>query len=172
MFREMRRKRQELPREEVLSILERATSGVLAVEGDEGYPYAVPMSFLYEEGKLYFHSAAAGHKLDALQRNNRASFCVIDRDLVSPEEYTTYYRSVIVFGKIRFLKGAEARGAILRLSEKYAPGNRAGLEQEIRKSAGRLCMLELSIEHMTGKEAIELVRGREAALDHNRLSSE
>lgn len=79
---------------------------------------------------------------------------------------------MIVFGKIRFLKGAEARGTILRLSEKYAPGNRAGLEQEIRKSAGRLCMLELSIEHMTGKEAIELVRGREAALDHNRLSSE
>ena len=103
MFREMRRKRQELPREEVLSILERATSGVLAVEGDEGYPYAVPMSFLYEEGKLYFHSAAAGHKLDALQRNNRASFCVIDRDLVSPDEYTSYYRCVFVFVNIGFL---------------------------------------------------------------------
>ncbi len=89
MFREMRRKRQQLPEEECLRILREATSGVLAVEGDGGYPYAVPLSFAHADGRLYFHIARSGHKLDALRRNPRASFCIIDEDRVVPEEYTT-----------------------------------------------------------------------------------
>ena len=83
MFREMRRKRQALSKEECEEILLRATSGVLAVSGDDGYPYAVPLSYVYEEGKLFFHCAKAGHKLDAIFRNEKASFGVVGQDKVA-----------------------------------------------------------------------------------------
>ena len=82
MFREMRRKRQQLSPAECEEILRRGTSGVLAAEGDGGYPYAVPLSYIYEDGRLYFHCAKAGHKLDAVRRNKKVSFCVIDRDTI------------------------------------------------------------------------------------------
>jgi nitroimidazol reductase NimA-like FMN-containing flavoprotein (pyridoxamine 5'-phosphate oxidase superfamily) len=77
MFRQMRRKRQELSETEAIAMLESCTSGVLAVHGDDDYPYAVPLSFAYEDGKLFFHCATVGHKLDAVKRDEKASFCVI-----------------------------------------------------------------------------------------------
>ena len=96
MFRELRRKKQVLSEEESAKILKNGTSGVLALAGDNDYPYAVPISYVYDGEKLYFHCAGSGHKLDAIKRNPKASFCVIDQDLVVPEEYTSYFRSVIV----------------------------------------------------------------------------
>ena len=104
MFREMRRKKQALSMEDAEDILYRGTSGVLAVSGDDDYPYAVPLSYVYDGKKLYFHSARNGHKLDAISRNARVSFCVIDQDQIIPEEYTTYFRSVIVFGTIHIME--------------------------------------------------------------------
>ena len=164
MFREMRRKRQKLSKEECEEILFRGTSGVLAVSGDDGYPYGVPLSYLYENGKLFFHCAQAGHKLDSILRNEKASFCVIDQDQIVPEEYTTYFRSVIVFGRIRVMEEEDdRRAAIEKLSLKYAPGESAeSREQAIEREYKPLCMLELSAEHISGKEAIELVRRKEA----------
>ena len=107
MFRTMRRKKQEMSRDRCREVLERGTSGVLAVLGDEGYPYAVPLSYVYKDSNIYFHCAKSGHKTDAIAKNNKVSFCVIDQDAVIPEEYTTNYRSVIVFGKTRILEGEE-----------------------------------------------------------------
>ena len=147
MFREMRRNRQMLPMEETLELLKKGTSGVLALLGDEDYPYAVPVSYVYADEKLYFHGARSGHKLDAIRKQDKASFCVISQDRIMPEEYTTYFRSVIAFGRI--------------LAEKYSPDvSEAGRRQEIDKTWNALCMLEFTIEHVTGKEAIELTRGR------------
>ena len=77
----------------------RAPHGVLAVLGDGGYPYAVPLSFAYEDGHIYIHCARAGHKLDALRRCAKASFCAVERDDVVPEEFTTRYVSAIAFGQ-------------------------------------------------------------------------
>ena len=107
MFREMRRNKQALTAEEIAEILKRNTSGVLAVNGDGGYPYAVPLSYVYLDSKLYFHCAGTGHKLDSILRDDKVSFCVIDQDQVVGEEYTTYFRSVIAFGRARVLEGAE-----------------------------------------------------------------
>ena len=104
MFREMRRKNQLLSEEETIKILKKGTSGVLAVLGDEGYPYAVPLSYIYCNSKIYFHAAKAGHKIDAIMKCNKASFCVIDEDNVVPEEYTTYFRSAIAFCKIKVIE--------------------------------------------------------------------
>lgn len=160
MFREMRRIRQNLPLEVCREILEQGTSGILAVAGDGGYPYAVPLSYVFREGNLYFHCAQSGHKLDALRREPKASFCVVGQDQVVPEEYTTYFRSVIVFGTVRELTDpAERRAALQALADKYCPeGREAAIGGENRP----LCLLELSIEHMTGKEGRELARQRAA----------
>lgn len=158
MFREMRRKKQLLPEDACLAILQKGTSGVLAVLGDDAYPYAVPLSYVYHAGKLYFHCAKAGHKLDAIQNNPKASFCVIAQDEIVPEKFTTYFQSVIAFGKVRILEnGEEKREAISLLAEKYAPGG-AGKQAEIEKGWNALCMLEMQIEHLTGKQAIELAK--------------
>lgn len=163
MFREMRRKNQLLSNEESVEILERGTSGVLALSGDNGYPYAVPISYVYDNNKIYFHCAKTGHKIDAIKRCDKASFCVISQDEVVPEKYTTCYKSVIVFGKISILENEnEIRNTIGKLAVKYHPtGTEEHRNREITKFRDTLCMIELSVEHMTGKEAIELVRRRQ-----------
>ena len=162
MFREMRRKRQALPLEQCEEVLRRGTSGVLALSGDGGYPYAVPISYCYDGSRLYFHCAKEGHKLDAIRREPRASFCVIDQDQVVPEEYTTSFRSVIVFGRVTVLEDDGAkRAAVEKLALKYAPADRAENRREyIDREWAPLCMLEMTVDHMTGKEAVELVRAR------------
>lgn len=165
MFREMRRKKQALPPEECAAVLAKGTNGVLALSGDAGYPYAVPLSYVFDENRIYFHCAKAGHKLDAIQRDNRASFCVVEQDQVVPEEYTTYFRSVIVFGTVRILEDASERlAAIEKLAAKYAPDDTAEhRSQVIDREWQPLCMLEMVIEHVTGKEAIELVKAKSQA---------
>lgn len=164
MFREMRRKKQALPPEECAAVLRRGTSGVLALEGDCGYPYAVPISYVYDGEKLYFHSARTGHKLDAIRHNPKASFCVIDQDQVVPEEYTTYFRSVVVFGRMRVLEDEqEKREAIEKLAIKYAPKDSPeNRRRAIDREWEPLCMLEMTVEHLSGKEGRELAKTRQS----------
>lgn len=154
----MRRKRQLLPQAESVAILEKMTNGILALHGDEGYPYAVPVSYVYADGKIYFHSAMKGHKVDAIVRNEKVSFCVVEQDDIKPAEFTTYFRSVIVFGRACILTDeTEKRAALNLLADKYSPGE-PDLSDEIAKGFGHLLMVRIDIEHMTGKESIELVR--------------
>lgn len=163
MFRELRRKRQELSLEESLDILNKGTSGVLALLGDNDYPYTVPISYVYDNAKLYFHGAKNGHKIDALRKHDKASFCVISQDKIIPEEYTTYFRSVIVFGKIRIMEDETAmKKAIQALAIKYYPSDSETERQKvINREWKPLCMIELSIEHISGKEVIELVKAKQ-----------
>ncbi|MDO4284139.1 MAG: pyridoxamine 5'-phosphate oxidase family protein [Eubacteriales bacterium] len=162
MFREMRRKKQALTEEECRDILRQGTSGVLAVSGDDGYPYAVPLSYVPDGDKIYFHGATNGHKLDAIRRNDKVSFCVIGQDLVVPEEYTTYFRSVIVFGRARVLEEREEIDhAITMLAKRYYPEDSAEHRAEmIEREYAAMAVIELRIEHMTGKEAGELAKRR------------
>lgn len=157
-FREMRRFRQQLSQAECEALLAQGSSGVLAVTGDEGWPYAVPLSYAYEGGRLLFHCAKEGHKLDALRRDGRASFCVIAQDQVVPQEFTTYYRSVILFGRIRVPDAPEElTAAAWALVRKYCPNvSREAAEKEISGALGRMRILEMTVERMTGKEAREL----------------
>lgn len=141
MFREMRRKKQVLSAEKNIAVLMRGSSGVLALSGDDDYPYAVPISYVYDGTNIYFHCAKAGHKLDAIQRNNKASFCVVDQDEVVPEKYTSYFRSVIVFGTICIIKDEEKkRKAIEKLALKYAPEDTAGHRKVSMISSGGRCV--------------------------------
>lgn len=158
MFREMRRSRQSLCEEECARILERETSGTLAVFGDEGYPYCIPLSYVYADSKLYFHSAKTGHKTDALARCDKASFCVIAEDRVLPEKFTTLYKSVIVFGRAKVVTDDKIkRSAIEKLAAKYSPGFEKEGFEEIEKEFERFLIIELSPEHITGKQAKELI---------------
>ena len=159
MFREMRRKRQQLTEVECIEILKKNTFGVLAVSGDGGYPYAVPLSYVYDKHILYFHCAKSGHKLDAIKTCDKVSFCVVDQDFVVPQEYTTYFRSVIVFGRAGIVdQEDEIRNAIEKLAIKYYPeDSKDNRNSTIEKEYKAMCIVKIQIEHMAGKEAIELI---------------
>ena len=155
----MRRNRQQLSREECERILGRCTSGVLALTGDGGYPYAVPLSYVYAGGAIIFHSAVQGHKVDAIRRDGRCSFCVIEQDEIRPAEFTTYFRSVIAFGRIRILEEADEKVQALRLlGRRYSPDDEPGLQHEIDKSLDHVLLLRLDIDHLSGKQAVELLQ--------------
>lgn len=159
MFRKMRRFKQELTPEESKEILIKGTSGVLALQGDNDYPYAVPLSYAYDNGCIYFHCATEGHKLDAIKNNDKCSFCVIYEDNILPEKFTTLFKSVICFGKIKALDKREDKiNALNLLAEKYSPTvSLTERTEEIEKFFEKTCILALNIEHMTGKQCIELV---------------
>ena len=161
MFRDQRRKGQSLSIAETEVVLKRGQSGVLGVSGDDGYPYAVPLSYAYENGKLYFHCANKGHKLDGIRRNDKVSFCVIDQDQIVAEKFTTYFRSVIVFGRARIIGSDDAthRHALELLVRKYSPGYEKEGEAIISREGKAACVVEITIEHMSGKQAKELAGG-------------
>ena len=163
-FKAMRRKRQQLSEEETILLLRQATSGVLSVLDEDGYPYGVPLSHVYHDGKLYFHSALSGHKIDAIRHCDKASFTVICQDEVHPETFTTHFRSVDCLGRIHIIDNENDKLAALRLlGERYCPNNEEGLDAEIEKYFNRLEMMAFGIEHITGKECIELTKARAKA---------
>ena len=167
MFPEMKRKRQLLSENESVEILKRGTSGVLALSDpdSQNYPYAVPLSYVYSDGRIIFHCALRGYKTDIVNKNPKASFCVVDADDVHGEQLTTYFRSVIVFGTVRIVTDESEKIKLLDiLGEKYQKDIgkdpeelRQKREEEIRKALGRTAVLVLDAEHMTGKQAKELV---------------
>ena len=161
MFREMRRKKQLLSEAETIEILRSCTAGVLAVTGDNDYPYAVPLSYAYKDGELFFHFAKEGHKIDGIEKNNKVSFCVIKTDDVMQKTFTTHFRSVIVFGRARILtEDSEKKHALECLVEKYSPGYITEGQTEIERDWKRVNAAELEIEHMTGKAAIEIINDK------------
>ncbi len=151
-FRKMRRFKQQLSEEECIAILEKEPRGVLAVLGEQEYPYAVPLDHLYRDGKLYFHGARSGHKLDAIRRHSKVSYCVMDEGYRREGEWALNIRSVIVFGRVRAMDIDEPgiEDILRALGNKYNP-DPADVEREIRGAIDRVQMLELTIEHMTGK---------------------
>ena len=163
MERKMRRFRQELSETESIEILINGKVAVLAVSGENGYPYAVPVNYVYDDGYVYFHSAAEGHKIDALKSNPKCSLCVIEKDDIIPEKFTTFFRSVIAFGEAEFIRKEEEKVKALKfLCEKYSPG--IDPTAEIQKCLNYVAILRIKLEKITGKEAIELVRQRGSTL--------
>lgn len=160
MFREMRRKGQELTQAECETILQNGLTGVLAVSGDDGYPYAVPLNYVWLDGKIYFHCAKTGHKLDGIARNDKVSFCVVDQERIVAEKYTTAFSSVIVFGRAAIIEDADRkRHAIDRLTNRYVPENVPTRRQEqIEKFWENFCIVEITPEHISGKGGKEWLR--------------
>jgi len=160
MFREMRRGKQLLSMEDTVAVMARCTNGVLACSGDEGYPYAVPLSYVYLNGRIYFHSAKAGHKIDAITRNPKVSFSVIDEDKIVSEKYTTHFRSVIAFGKARIVEGDERLESFAALVDKYSGNQPEEAKNKEISGCTQAHIIAIDIEHITGKEAIEFVKAK------------
>ena len=153
MFREITRKKQALPTEKIIEILDTEKRGVLSVLGDDGYPYGMPMNYWYnkENGYLYFHSGKKGHKVDALAANNKVSFCVYDSGYKNEGEWALNISSVIVFGRVHIVEDYEDAMRICKeMSLKYTP-DLAYIEEEIQKFGDATLCYELRPEHMTGK---------------------
>lgn len=163
MFREMRRKKQQLAHDAAENVLKKGVTGVLGVLGDNGYPYTVPLNYVYEDGVIYFHCAKAGHKLDAIRSNDKVSFCVIGKEQIVPEEFTAYFRSVIAFGRALEVTDDDDKRRIMRLlNQKYSPGFSEAGEKAIQQQWDVLAVVKIHVEHLAGKEAIELVRQRQS----------
>ena len=153
MFREMLRKKQQLTDEECIAILRQELRGVLSVLGDDDYPYGIPINHFYseEDGRLYFHGGKQGHKIDAIKRHDKASFCVYDSGFQKDGDWALNIRSVIVFGRIEIVEDRDKVYEIARqLSYKFT-NDEAYIEHEIKHSGPGTLMFALTVEHMTGK---------------------
>ena len=157
MFREMRRKKQQLSEEECRQILEKAKRGVLSVSGDDGYPYGLPLSHYYDpdSNKIYFHGAKVGHKIDSIRRNDKVSYCVYDEGYRNPGEWALNFKSVIVFGRIREIEDQDEAIEICRKLGYKFTDDTDYIETDIRKNGAYVRCLEITIEHMTGKAVNE-----------------
>ena len=157
MFRELRRQQQLLNKEECEEILDKGSSGILSVLGDDDYPYGVPLNYVYHNGKFYFHCAKEGYKIDAIQKHNKVSFTVVGEEENLPEKFTAKYKSVIVFGKASMVNDDnEKKEAILAIADKYSPNESVERKEEERKMSWEaLNILRLDIDHISGKQAKE-----------------
>jgi nitroimidazol reductase NimA-like FMN-containing flavoprotein (pyridoxamine 5'-phosphate oxidase superfamily) len=154
-FRPMRRHKQQLASEECLELLSTAPRGVLAVIGDGGYPYAIPLDFVYDEGTIYFHSAKEGHKIDAIRACDKATFCVMSQGEKEAGSWWYHFKSVVCFGRIHEVEDAALADAKLRLlGKKYFPEG-YDLEGDMKSNAPNALVLAMKIEHVSGKRVKE-----------------
>ena len=153
MFPSMRRTRQEISREENEAVLARGSHGILSLMQPNGYPYALPISYVYEDGTIYMHCAKSGAKIDALNHCDKASFCVVDQDEVIPERFSTNYRSVIAFGTVSIVKDEQTRQhAFEALAKRYSPTeSEEKRNAEIASGKNHAEILALQIEKLSGK---------------------
>lgn len=157
MFRELTRKNKKLPNDECIALLTAETRGVLSVNGEYGYPYGMPMNHFYnpEDGCIYFHCGRAGHRLDAIKRCSKASFCVCEQGYKAAGDWAYKVRSVIVFGKIEIIDDLKAVLSITRqLCYKFTR-DEAYIQKELEQYAKATLLLKLTPEHICGKHITE-----------------
>lgn len=157
MFREIRRKKHEMNTDAAKALLLSCRRGVLAVNGDGGYPYAIPINYVYEAdaGKIYFHGAKAGHKVDALRACDKVCFAAFGNETFREEAWAPFLQSVVVFGRCRLVEPGEKSVALLKkLAMKYYPDEQLA-DAEITRAGKAAQMFEIEIEHLSGKEVQE-----------------
>lgn len=157
MFRAVRKKKNEISKDEAKNLLSSSRRGVLAVNGDDGYPYAIPINYLYDEenNKIIFHGAKAGHKVDSIKKNDKICFTVFGNETIMEENWAPYLQSVVVFGKCHLV---ENRDDTVRLVKKFALKyypNEDMVNEEIANFGKGVQMFEIEIEHLSGKKVQE-----------------
>lgn len=151
MFNEMRRKDRELKKDVVLEILTKSNHGVLSLNGEDGYPYGVPLSYIYKDNAFYFHCATKGTKLDLIEKSNKAEFCVVADVETIPEKFTTKYKSVMAFGNVIELFDEEKEEHLIELLYKYSPDFIEEGKKYISIAKNNTRVLKLNVEKMTAK---------------------
>lgn len=157
MFRPLRRANRAISEEDAKQLLSAEKRGVLAVNGDDGYPFAIPLNYFYDEenGKIYFHGAKSGHKIDSLKNSDKVCFTVYGGEHFAEGEWAPYVRSVVVFGRCRLISDAEMTEEKVRtLAMKYYPTKEA-VEAEIADHIKAAQLYEITIEHLSGKQIQE-----------------
>lgn len=157
MFRKIRRVKNEISVEDSKILLTENKRGVLALNGDDGYPYAFPINFYYEESenKIYFHGAKKGHKIDAMIHNPKACFTTYDDGVLSEDGWSYYVSSAVVFGKMELIKDKDiALEKVRKLSEKYYPSAKL-IDEAIEESFAAVQIFALDAKHISGKRVKE-----------------
>ena len=157
MFRPMRRPKNAIPDEQAKKLLREEKRGVIAMNGDDGYPFAIPVDYFYDEtaGKIYFHGAKSGYKVDALRRCDKVCFTVYGSETIREEAWAPYLRSVVVFGRCRLLEQSlETMALLKRFAMKYYPEEQLA-DEEIRQDGAAAQLFEIEIHHLSGKEVQE-----------------
>ena len=157
MFREVARVNKKIPENDCLDILREEKRGILSVNGDDGYPYGMPMNHYYndDDGCIYFHSGMKGHRTDSIRKDDKASFCVYDQGYREDGDWALNIRSVIVFGRIEVIEDTDTVYDISRRLSRKFTDDTAYIEKEIEKSGPRTMMFRLRPVHMTGKAVKE-----------------
>ncbi|WP_232367200.1 pyridoxamine 5'-phosphate oxidase family protein [Desulfocicer vacuolatum] len=150
----MRRKEKTMSKESVAALLNLAEEGVLATTGQDNYPYAVPLNYAYHAGAIYFHCAETGQKLDNIENNNNVSFCVIKDTKIIPDDFSTKFKSVVLFGKAQELFDNKKEQGLILLLEKYSSDYLEAGKKYIKNAMDKTRVFKIEIEHMTGKETI------------------
>lgn len=151
MFRESRKPKKALSAEEMNEILETAEYGVLSTIGEDGYPYGVPVNFVYDGKDLYFHGAKEGHKIDNINFSNKVSFTVVVDTQVLPKEFNTKFRSVILFGDVAIATDEERAKVFQLILQKYAPDNMENGKKYVQHGGHEAAIYKIDIKHMTAK---------------------
>lgn len=155
MFREIQNTKKILPEGSVEEILKAGEEGVLATCGEDGYPYATPLNYVYHNGAIYFHCAITGHKLDNIAFNPKVSFCVyVDTELM-PSKFSIKFRSVVAFGKTEEVSGDEKKEALLALIHRLSPDHVTAGEKYINNDMDKTKVIKINIEHATAKGRVK-----------------
>jgi nitroimidazol reductase NimA-like FMN-containing flavoprotein (pyridoxamine 5'-phosphate oxidase superfamily) len=151
IFREMRRKDRELKNDEIIKVLKNNSYGILSTISENGYPYGVPISYIFSNDSIYFHCAIKGHKLDNILNNHKVSFSVVGNTCVLPDEFSTKYESIIVFGKAIEVFDDEKNMALLETLNKYSPNFIEQGKEYINKAGKATKVIKICIDHISGK---------------------
>lgn len=157
MFRAVRKKVNEISRESAEVLLETQRRGVLSMNGEDGYPYAIPINFYYNKhnGKIYFHGSRAGYKIDVLKNSDKICFTVCSGETIKDEPWAPYVKSAVLFGRCRLIEpGDESLKLLKEFAMKYYPSEEL-VDEEIAHVGRAAQMFEITIEHITGKEVQE-----------------
>lgn len=157
MFRELSRKNKKISDNECFELLSNEKRGVLSVNGDNGYPYSMPMNFYYnnDDGCIYFHCGKSGHRLDSLKKSDKVCFCVYEKGYCNDGEWAYNVRSVIIFGRTEIIDDIkEIEKITYKLSQKFTDDDKY-IKKEIEKYGKATLLLRLSPIHICGKKVIE-----------------
>lgn len=151
MFRKMRRQEKQLLEEKTQEILSEGEYGTLSTIDEDGYPYGVPMNYIYMNNKIYFHCANAGKKLENIRYNNKVSFTVVGDYQLKPAAFTSSYKSVIAIGQAKFVEGEDKKEVLQEFILKFSPGFKEKGFKYIDKAIEKTTIIEIVIEDLKGK---------------------
>ena len=150
MFRDLTRKKNKMNDMELVKLLKEGMFGVLGTISDNGYPYTIPLNYIFYNNKIYFHSAKIGHKIDNILASEKVSFTVVGNEEIIPEKFSTKYQSVTLFGKAKILSGNKE--ILFEIIKKYSPNYLVLGKEYVNKEYDSAIIVEIEIEYITGKE--------------------